>query len=369
MKKKIIMTIVFLVLIIGMAEILADTYYYNHSIGYMTTVERGRIIELLPENNEEYLKIKILSGKYKNKYCVIENSFYQSDYYNMPFKKGEKVIIEIDDSSEKPAVTLINIGRDTYTVYLTLFFLLLLVLIGKKQGAKSAISLVITITIIIKWMIPFILNGYNPVITAIIACIVITMVTLFIVAGVSKKSIATILGTSFGVVTAGLLAFITGNLSHFSGLSGQDATSLMLLEQELPFDFTGILFAGIIVGTLGAVMDVSMSIASSMNEMKDNNPDIRKITLIKSGLNIGKDVMGTMTNTLILAYTGASIPLLMVLMAKHTPLVIILNTELITTEIIRALSGSIGIILSIPATSVISGILLNRKNFYKECRY
>ena len=130
---------------------------------------------------------------------------------------------------------------------------------------------------------------------------------------------------------------------------------------EGAFNITGILFAGIIIGTLGAVMDVSMSISSSMYEIRLNNPDISKMNLIKSGLNIGKDVMGTMANTLILAYVGTAIPLMMFSINKQTPLVILLNSESISTEILRALSGSIGIILSMPATSFVFAMLIHRK--------
>lgn len=360
--KRIIIVSMLIGIIIFIGNIFLDIFYNSVAIGYMETIEKGKIVELITMDNEEQLKVKILTGKYKNKYCIIDNVYYQSDYNKVPLKNGNKIVLKVDDSKELPEITLTDYRRDKYVFCLTLFFFVLLLFIGKKKGIKSAVSLIITIVVIIYFMIPLILKGHNPILAAIIACIIITIITLFIVTGISSKSIATILGTSFGVIAAGLLAYITGKLAHFSGLSSHEATSLMFLEQEMPFDFAGILFAGIIIGTLGAVMDVSMSIASSMHEIKENNPEISKLHLIKSGLNIGKDVMGTMTNTLILAYTGTSIPLLMIFIAQHMPLIIILNTELISTEITRALAGSIGIILSIPATSVISGILLSYRN-------
>lgn len=351
-----------LIVVIGGIFIISFAFglkYNSVEIGNLKTIERGKVVEILPDNETEYIKVEILTGSYKKKYCIIENIYFNSDYFTRSYKIDDKVLITIDTSEGiDPSIELSGFARDKYELYLVLIFLFLLLLIGRKQGLKSAVSLVITIIIIIKLMLPLILKGYSPILAAIISCLIVTVLSLFIITGITAKSIATIIGTSFGVITAGILAYIIGDLSHFSGLSSDEATSLMLIDQESAFNFTGILFAGIIIGTLGAVMDVSMSIASSMNEIKENNPDISKISLIKSGMNIGKDIMGTMTNTLILAYTGASIPLLLFFAAKHTPLVLILNTELISTEITRALSGSIGLILSIPATSVIAGLLL-----------
>ncbi|MCG8482604.1 MAG: YibE/F family protein [Clostridia bacterium] len=364
MIKKILIGFLVMIALIILVDFVLDFKYTGVEIGNMKTIEKGKVIEKLLDNDEEYLKIEILTGTYKNKYCIIENIYHDSDHYNMLYQINDKVLLTIDASQsiEKPDIELSGFARDKYELYLVIIFLLLLVLIGKKQGAKSAISLILTIIIIIKFMLPLILKGYSPILAAIISCIIVTVLTLFIILGVSSKSIATIIGTSFGVIAAGVLAYIIGDLSHYSGLSSHEATSLMFVEHEKAFDFTGILFAGIIIGTLGAVMDVSMSIASSMNEIKENNPDTDMMNLVKSGMNIGKDIMGTMTNTLILAYTGTSIPLLLFLIAKNTPLIIILNTELISTEIIRALSGSIGLILSIPATSVAAGLLLEKKS-------
>jgi len=183
---------------------------------------------------------------------------------------------------------------------------------------------------------------------------------LIIIAGISLKSTATLIGTSFGVLVAGILAYVVGMLSHFSGLSDEDSLLLTTVQQSA-FDLNGILFAGIIIGTLGAVMDVSMSISSSMYEIINNNPETSKIKLIKSGLSIGKDVMGTMADTLILAYAGTAIPLLLFSINKQTPLIILFNSEAISTEILRALSGSIGIILSIPATSFAFAMILPKR--------
>lgn len=364
MIKKILMASLVIITLIVLADFFIDDQYNSVEIRDMKTIEKGKVREKIIENEKEYLKVEILTGTYKEKYCIVENIYHNSDYYNKLYEVNNTILLTIDasQSTEKPEIELSGFARDKYELYLVIAFLALLVLVGKKQGIKSAVSLIITITIVIKLMLPLILNGHSPIFAAIVSCIIVTVLTLFIIIGVSSKSIATIIGTSIGVITAGVLAYIIGNLSLYTGLSSHEAASLMFLEQESAFDFTGILFAGIIIGTLGAVMDVSMSISSSMNEIKENNPDTNRANLIKAGMNIGKDIMGTMTNTLILAYTGTSIPLLLFFVAKHTPLILILNTELISTEIIRALSGSIGLIISIPATSIVAGLLLDKKS-------
>ena len=353
MKKVIIIFSIFLIAVL-LKDSICNFGYNSAEIGPAQTAERAKILEILPGVDGEDLKIQILTGDLKNQVFVIENNYFNSDYYVRPFKVKNNIIIQVDQSQSKqePAITILNYARDSISLYLFFIFLSLLVLIGKKQGFKSAVSLILTILIILKVMIPFILKGYNPILSAVACCFIISVLNLIIITGISLKSTATLIGTSFGVIVAGLLAYSVGVLSHFSGIIDEDSLLLVNLNQNT-IDFNGILFAGIIIGTLGAVMDVSMSISSSMNEIIESNPDMTKLQLIRSGLSIGKDVMGTMANTLILAYAGAAIPLLMFSISNQTPLIILFNSEAISAEILRALSGSIGIVLSIPATSFI----------------
>lgn len=233
-----------------------------------------------------------------------------------------------------------------------------MVLIGRIKGLKAVVSLTITGIVVMNFMLPLILKGHNPIWIAILSAIIITSVTFIIIAGVNIKSFSAIVGTVGGVVSAGVLAFIVGSLAKLTGLSSEEASMLMYIPQQINFDYRGLLFSGIIIGTLGAVMDIGMSIASAMYEMKTINPEIPPSKLIASGLNIGRDVMGTMSNTLILAYTGSSVPLLLLFMAYKTPLIEILNLDMIATEIVRALVGSIGLIVAIPITALSTGLIL-----------
>ena len=345
--------VIFIVFIAFMFKDSIDYIQYNSApIGSGQTAERAKILEVIPKDKGEALKIELLTGDLKGAAFIIDNSYYFSDYYVRPFKENNVLIVSLDRSQNgsEPVITLLNYARDSINFYLLFVFFALLVAVGKKQGAKSAVSLIITILIIIKVMLPLILQGYNPIICATLCCFAISVFNLLILTGVSRKTTATLAGTSFGVLVAGLLSYAVGILSHFSGLNDDDSLLLTTFQQG-NMDLNGILFAGILIGTLGAVMDVSMSVSSAMYEITANNPRINKVKLIRSGLNVGRDVMGTMADTLILAYASTAIPLLLFSISRQTPLIILLNSESISTEILRALSGSIGIILSIPATS------------------
>jgi uncharacterized membrane protein len=362
MKKMIVVFSVILILFLA-RDTIFDFQYNSTTIGPGRTAERAEIQQVLSAGNEENLMVKLLTGDLKGSSFTIVNNYYHSDYYTRPFKVKDTFIVAVDRSQnlDEPEITILNYARDRISFSLVIIFLALMILVGKKQGLKSAISLIITILIIIKVMLPLILEGFHPILSATVCCLVISIVNLLIITGGSLKTTATLIGTSFGVLVAGVLAYVVGFLSHFSGLNDEDSLLLTTVQQGT-IDLNGILFAGIIIGTLGAVMDVSMSISSSMNEIIDNNPAIDRMKLVRSGLNIGKDVMGTMADTLILAYAGTAIPLLLFSLSKETPLIILLNSEAISTEILRALSGSIGIILSIPATSFAFAMLLQKGN-------
>jgi uncharacterized membrane protein len=191
--------------------------------------------------------------------------------------------------------------------------------------------------------------------------VAITIITLLIISGINRKTFSTIIGTSSGILIGGVLALIFGNLSNLTGLSSEEARMLPFIPQNISFDFRGILFSGIILASLGAVMDVSMSISSSMFEIAKADPTIKKNDLISAGMNVGRDIIGTMSNTLILVYIGSSVPLILLFLAYNINFIEIINKDIIASEIIRALSGSIGLILAIPITVLISASMFDRR--------
>lgn len=313
---------------------------------------------------KQELDIKILNGEHKGELYKIRNTIETIDVYHIIVSEGDKVLVNMteNEKSEVISVHIYERIRENHTYLLVMIFIFSLILIGGLKGFKSVITLIFTGIMIIKVMLPLILHGYNPMIIAILICLVVIVMTFLIISGFNKKTLTASLGTLGGVLIAGILALIIGNSAKITGLAGEHAKTLAFLNKGIDYNFKGILFAGIIIGALGAVMDVCMSIASSMKEIEEIKPDIDVKKLIKSGMNIGKDIMGTMSNTLILAYAGGSLQLLLLLMATNVSYVQVINLDMITAEIITALTGSIGLIWSIPIT-VIIGATIGRSKF------
>lgn len=333
---------------------------------------RGKVLEILKEDTESFpihgdsaaiitqeLNVEIISGDYKGETLVVENIIDERMAYNIEVSEGDHVLLylEKDAAGNIMGAYVTEIVRDTYLLYLVIIFLAAIILIGGLKGAKAALTLGITALAVIKILIPLILDGFNPVFAAVLVCSGVAAAALLIIGGINKKSFSAITGTIGGVLIAGFLAFAIGSLAKLTGLGSQEAQMLMFIPQEIDFDFRGLLFAGILIGALGAVMDVAMSVASAMNEVEQAKPQIRTKELIKSGINVGRDIMGTMSNTLILAYAGGSLHLMLLFMAYDISFLEIINQDLIATEVVRALAGTVGLIFTVPITAVIAGII------------
>lgn len=352
--------------------IFSSTIIYGEEFEEVTHLtENAKVIEIIEieEIGEEHfdgqiqhVKVEILSGKHKGEIFHVENGLSDNVAYNILVKKGDKVLVVIEEETLNGEIEVFisDYSRGDYLLYLTLIFIALILFIGKSKGIRAIISLSLTIGSIIYILLPLILKGVNPVPISIGISIGVTIITIFLVGGINSKSISAIIGTSIGVVIAGIISYIIGSKINLTGLSAEEATMLMYIPQEISFNFRNLLFSGIILGALGAVMDVGMSISSAIDEIYKANKELTTKELFNSGMNVGKDIMGTMTNTLILAYAGTSIPLLLLFMAYETSIVKIINMDIIATEIVRSLSGSIGLILTIPITAIIASTLIKK---------
>jgi uncharacterized membrane protein len=316
------------------------------------------------------VQIKVLSGKHKGEILDAEHIVDQRMVYNLQVAKGDEVLVylEADQQGKITNAFIAEIYREKYLIYLGTAFLLTLVVFGRLKGLKTIVTLGITGIAVIKVLLPGLLKGYNPVLLTVGTCTVVATLTLFLISGINRKTISAILGTTGGVLAAGIIAMIFGSLAKLTGLGEQETQMLAYIPQNTGFDFKGLLFAGIILGALGAVMDIGMSIASSMNEIEAIKPEIQTKELIDAGMNVGKDIMGTMSNTLILAYAGASLPLLLLFLANDIPFNEYINWDMISSEIVRALAGSIGLILTIPLTALITAALRSKQRKPREIR-
>jgi uncharacterized membrane protein len=334
----------------------------------MNTVQRFDADEKVQEKYEnsnkseittQKIELLITSGVHKNEKIIVENNYDDSLPIGFLFKKGDDVLLSIEEDEQGVIIEgyIYEVVRDKYMLYLVLVFIIAVILIGGVKGIKSLITLAFTAVGVIKILPSLLLKGYNPIYASIFISVIIVIFTLFIVSGLNKKSISAIIGTMGGVLIAAIIAFIIGSMSRLTGFGSEEAQMLMYIPQKINFDYKGLLFAGIIMGALGAVMDVSMSISSAMNEISLAHPKISSSKLMKAGMSVGRDIMGTMSNTLILAYVGASLQLIILLMAWNTSFLEIINREVMASEIVRAMAGSIGLIFSIPITVLASSVL------------
>lgn len=320
-------------------------------------------------NTDITFEAQITSGERKNQLVIATQNI--STYITGTVKEvvaGDKVLLYNDTTYENQSKWyFVEYSRISALVVLTIIFLGLIVLFGKQKGVKTLVSLIFTVLSIFIVYIPAILGGHNIYFWTIVTCVFITISTVMLVYGYSKKTITTALGCIGGVLVAGLLTLIMNSVLRLTGFTDENAIYLQQLNASI--DLKAIIFGGILIGAVGAIMDVSIDIASSLYEVasKLEKPDFK--TIIKSGFNIGKDIMGTMTNTLILAYIGSSLSTVLLLTASNHSLVYLLNLEMITVEVLQALAGSIGILTAIPLTSFVAASLYkhvdNKKYVYE----
>lgn len=320
------------------------------------------------KENAQNVKIKILNGDKKDeKFEAVYVLTYDIDnkIVGHKLKEGDKVYVKVSEEAGKTTVLIQDVVRQGYLLVLVLFFFASIILVGRKKGIKAIIGLIITVLAVFFVLLTSIFKGYNAILVSIGTCFMITILTFSVIGGWNKKTISAALGTLGGVVLSGIIAVVVGYFAKLSGAGHEEAIMLSVASKEVVFNFRELLFAEIIVSALGACMDVGMSIASSLNELKIKKPTMTAKELFKSGMNIGGDMIGTMTNTLILSFIGSSLILILLYMTASMSVTDILNIEAIATESVCAISGSIGIVYTVPITAGIFAIINKDKDKYK----
>lgn len=342
--------------------------YDNSTLSY----EKARVISVIKENlekeqisNKRYsgiqeLEVELLTGELKGEKVEVTN--YITQKHNVVAKEGKEIMVCVDRPSEDfYKVNIYNYSRNNYIYIIVIIFFVIMVLIGRGKGFRSMIGLLFTFYSIIFFMIPFIYRGYSPIALSIIVSIISTIVTLFLLNGWSKKTIVATLATCVGVIISGVIFYFISNFLNISGFNLDEAESLILIAQNTGLKIRDILFSGILISSLGAVMDVAMSIASSIYEINELNRELDMKTIFKSGINIGRDMIGTMSNTLILAFAGTSLSTMLAMYSYNTQFNQLMSSDFIAIEFAQSISGSIGIILAVPITSFISAYVYKRK--------
>ena len=276
-------------------------------------------------------------------------------------EEGDRILIEAYTENNVTSYYFGDYVRITTLVVLGLVFCALVIIFSGIQGVKTLVSLGLTCLSVFIVLIPAILNGLNIYFWAVLTCIFITVVTLIVISGYNVKTFCACTGCMCGVVCAGLIAVLMDRFLNMTGLLEEESVYLVQLYPDNPINLKAIIFAMIIVGAVGAIMDVSMSVSSSLYELRSKSRNISSSELIKSGFTIGRDMMGTMANTLVLAYIGSSLTCVLLMVSYNANLNQVINKEVIIEEILQALAGSLGMLLTLPLTSVICGVLYYRK--------
>ncbi|WP_312699360.1 YibE/F family protein [Sedimentibacter sp.] len=278
------------------------------------------------------------------------------------FRPGDKawVLIGFDEDNNINFANMIDHYRIDKEILLISCFAVVIIMFSGYTGIRTLLSFAFALLSIWKILIPAMLKGYNPLIAALIVGNILTVVTLLLVAGFSKKAYAAIISAVTCSFATCVLAIIFGNLFNIHGAVMEGAESL-LYAGFMKLDLTSIFQAGIYLASSGAILDLAIDISSALEEIINNNPNVTKAGLIKSGLNIGKSVVGSQTTTLLFAYMGSYITVMMVYVAQGTPIMNILNSKVIASEILHTFVGCLGLVLVSPLTSLISGLIFEKE--------
>ena len=303
---------------------------------------------------------EVISGPMKGQ---VLPALQEQDYYTgttaPDVERGDRVVIfENPDPSADALYLFSEYERTRGAAVFCLIFLLLLLVFGRIKGFNTIVALLFTCGAVFLVFLPLVLAGANIYLCAVLICIYVVTSTLLLVDGFSRKTLVAICGCAAGVLTAAALALLLADVLKLSGLTTQETIFLVQLGN---IDLVGVVFAGIIIGAMGAVMDVAMSVASALSELHEKVPDAALSSLFSSGINIGRDMMSTMANTLVLAYIGSSLTTVLLLTSYASSVMQLLNLEMIITEILQAVIGSMAILLTIPLTSLIAAWVYTRK--------
>ncbi|MDR0924509.1 MAG: YibE/F family protein [Hungatella sp.] len=306
--------------------------------------------------------IQIDSGEDRGKILPAVN--YMSVYNNVDLKAGTRVIVrmDIDANGLSYIASISNYNRGPALLGLTVVFVLSLAVFGGRKGIAAILGLAFTIVGIWFLLIPMIRHGINPILSSIVIAAVTTAVSLVLLNGLSMKTFCATIGCVGGVAIAGAAAALTALATPINGFNMSEAEELILRTGGTSLNISGLLISAVLIAALGAVMDVAMTITSAVFEVHQLNPELNRQKLIQSGINIGRDAMGTMANTLILAFAGSALNMLVLFRIFNYPYLQIFNSDMMALEIIQGISGTIGIVMTVPLVAFLSAFMCSRTN-------
>ena len=310
---------------------------------------------------EQLLLVTVRSGDDKGQQMQVYN--YVGPLYGGPLKVGDRATVLISTYSDGTVnATVYEFDRLLPLCIVLVLFIAAAVAVGGRTGVKSLVALAVTLVCLFGVLLPSLMKGANTLLMTFIVCAYVAVVSLTIVGGVRKKTVCAMLGAVAGTALALLFGLLAQGLTRIDGLRIDDVEPLLQLRQTgTPIGLRGLLVGGIVISALGAVMDVTMGIASSLSEVHAANPELSRRELFRSGMNIGRDMVGTMTNTLILAFLGSGFTLILYLYSLGLSPRQLLSSAYVSLEVVSGVASSVGVILSIPLTALITAEVFTRE--------
>lgn len=338
---------------------LVETAGYSFEKGVVTQILEDNIEEDGTRVGQQTIMVRMTTGEKKGQ--ELETTSSAGYLFGAVCTVGMHVIVMQSVSGDTVITTVYAQDRELAVYIFAALYLAALVVIGGVKGLRGALGLVFTFICVILIEIPLLYRGYSPYLVTVVICVVTTLVTMTFIGGATRKTICATLGTTAGVVIASIAARLFGAATGLSGWNVSNIESLLDLWYTGNIQVGELLFSGLLISSLGAVMDVAMSVTSSMQEVLSQRPEITRKELFRSGLRVGRDMMGTDSNTLILAFAGTSISTLLLDYAYNLPYRQIINSNIIGLDIMQGLSGSFGVVLAVPVTVLIASFLLKTK--------
>lgn len=320
-------------------------------------VENEPLYENAPVGSQQ-IQVLIQSGSHKGETYTASN--FIGSLYGSVVKEGDPVVVAMYFTNDTiKTINIYEYNRTGFILLLVVIFVLVTIAIGGKKGALSLLGLSLSILALIFILLPLLYKGFRTIPTTLFICILIAIISYTLLEGVTKKTITAMLGTTLGLLFSLGFGLFAQYLVKVDGMKmGDYIDALLQLKQTgTPIQLRGLLMGGMMIASLGAIMDVAMSIASSVQELVTVNPSLDRKSVIRSGMNIGRDMIGTMTNTLILAFVGSSFVLVMYIYSLGIPAYELLSSTLVATQMVHSLASSIGVILSVPLTVVLSSLI------------
>lgn len=324
--------------------------------------DESKIIDTgLVRSGEQRCQLEIVSGKFKGRTAEGVNMLNGSLEQDKLFSQGDRAQVVVSyNADEILMVTMIDHDRIPMELVMGAIFILFLILFAGRTGVRAVLSFFLTVLAIWKLLVPLYLKGYNPIWTGLVFTLLLSVLIIALVYGFDRRCVSAVSGTFLGILVTCLLGSLFTDLFQIHGAVMSSSESLLYAGYQ-DLNLTRIFMASIFIGASGALMDLSVDITSAVHEVVEKRPDIGWKEAVRSGMNVGRSAMGTMTTTLLLAYSGGYIALLMVFMAQGTPLVNILNYKHVAAEMVHTVIGSFGLVTVAPFTALCAGVLLSQK--------